>query len=189
MKMLIAHALEDEKGNIHFPGHQVSFCCTGMGKVQAGLAVEEAVLTRKPDLVLNIGSCGALHFAIGDILMCTRFIDRDLLKVAIPGICSELMFTDDIRKAGLFPGQDIHYTVSTGDSFVTAEAEMGPFADVIDMEAFAIACACQRHGIPFVAIKYVTDIIGKNSVKAWTEKLASSRSGLEAFLQSIQIET
>lgn len=47
-------------------------------------------------------------------------------------------------------------------------------ADVVDMEAYAQAGPAQAKGIPFIAIKYVTDVIGQNSIKHWEDKLADA---------------
>ena len=44
-------------------------------------------------------------------------------------------------------------------------------------------------GVPYQehAVKYVTDIIGQNSVKHWEDKLADARKGLGAFFESISV--
>lgn len=187
MNIVIAHALNEECGNIVLQGHEVRFCQTGIGKVQAALAVENALLNSKPDLVINLGSSGALHHAVGDILLCSRFIDRDMKKVAIPGVCDELDFTAALTSSGWLVGHTLGHTVSTGDSFVTSEADVDPSVDVVDMEAFAIAAACQRHDIPFLSVKFVTDTVGKNSLEAWNEKLEHAKQGLEVFMNALRI--
>ena len=50
-------------------------------------------------------------------------------------------------------------------------AGIGIEGDVVDMESFALAFVCQQMNIPFFSIKYVTDVIGKNSIKEWEDKL------------------
>jgi adenosylhomocysteine nucleosidase len=189
MKVLVTYALEEEKGAICIPGHETVFCRTGIGKVQAALAVCQAILAEKPDLVMNIGSSGSIHANIDDILISTRFIDRDLLRVAIPNIPFEYDFSEELRLKGILTDYDTNHTVSTGDSFVTSTDELEGEADLIDMEAFAIASACKMGHIPFVSVKYVTDIVGKNSVQSWTEKLASERIGLEPFLNTLRLQS
>ena len=64
------------------------------------------------------------------------------------------------------------------------ECEIG---DVVDMEAYAQAWVCRTKNTPFIAVKYVTDIIGQNSVKHWEDKLADARKGLGAFFESISV--
>jgi adenosylhomocysteine nucleosidase len=36
-----------------------------------------------------------------------------------------------------------------------------------------------------MAVKYITDVIGQNSIKHWEEKLEDAKIGLEAFLKSL----
>ena len=55
------------------------------------------------------------------------------------------------------------------------------------MEAYAQAWVCRTKNTPFIAVKYVTDIIGQNSVKHWEDKLADARKGLGAVFESISV--
>lgn len=184
----MVHAMDEEKGNIELPGHELCFCKTGFGKVKAGLAAFAAILDTKPDLVLNFGSSGSIHHEIGDIFICSRFIDRDLKKVAIPGVISELDFSQELENASLLRNYRKTYSVNTGDSFVTKPEDAGDDSDVIDMEAFAIASACKKTNLPFISVKYVSDVVGKNSVKAWTDKLSDAKRELEKYIVNLSIQ-
>lgn len=183
----MVHAMDEEKGNIKLPGHELYFCQTGFGKVKAGLAALAAIIDIKPDLVLNFGSSGSINHEIGEIFICSRFVDRDLKKVAIPGIICELEFSLELDNASLFRNYSNKYSVNTGDSFVTNPEDAGEDSDVIDMEAFAIASACKKTNLPFISVKYVSDIVGKNSVKAWTDKLSDAKRELEKFIGNLSI--
>ena len=59
--------------------------------------------------------------------------------------------------------------------------------DVVDMEAFAQAWVCEKHSVPFVSIKCVTDIIGQNSVKHWEDKLTEAKEHLANYIKSIKL--
>ena len=74
---------------------------------------------------------------------------------------------------------------NTGDTFLTELSDVK--GDVVDMEAYAQAWVCRTKNTPFIAVKYVTDIIGQNSVKHWEDKLADARKGLGAFFESISV--
>jgi adenosylhomocysteine nucleosidase len=188
MKILITYALEAERGSWMIPGHELLFCRTGVGKVSAALQTYETVLRLKPDLVMAVGSAGTLHHRVGDILLCNHFIDRDLEKIAYLGVPFELDFTDELSVFLL--GDEVNACVSTGDTFQTDETESaaGQHADVFDMEAFGSAQACKQLNIPFLAIKYVTDVIGQNSLKHWEEKLEDARKSLEKYLEKVIID-
>ena len=59
----------------------------------------------------------------------------------------------------------------------------------MDMEAYAQAFVCRELNVPFLSVKYVTDIIGQNSVQHWEDKLSDARLGLSAwFSQNGRIE-
>ena len=45
---------------------------------------------------------------------------------------------------------------------------------------------CRAKEIPFISVKYVTDIIGQNSVKHWEDKLADARQGLSNYLNVLK---
>jgi adenosylhomocysteine nucleosidase len=185
MKILITYALEAERGSWHIPGHELFFCRTGVGKVSAALHTYEHAHELKPDLVLAVGTAGTLHHQVGDIVVADKFVDRDLEKIAHLGVSFQLNFTDEM---GVFAfRQVIDATVSTGDTFQenADDSSAGAWADVFDMEAFGGAQACKMLGIPFIAVKYITDVIGQNSIKHWEEKLEDARKGLEGFLKTL----
>lgn len=185
-KILVTYALEEEREDIQIQDFDVAFCCTGIGKVSTAIQVYEAVLCQRPDLVLNIGTGGTLKRQVGDILICSSFLDRDLAKISNYGVTCRLDFKDELKSAGILKGYKLNGVVSTGDTFLTDENESGTDGDVFDMEAYAGAQVCKKLGIPFLSVKYVTDIIGQNSIKHWEEKLMDARIGLSAFLQTLR---
>ena len=54
--------------------------------------------------------------------------------------------------------------------------------DMVDMEGFALAAVCQELRVPLFSVKYITDIIGQNSVEDWAAKLQHARAALTKFL-------
>ena len=57
------------------------------------------------------------------------------------------------------------------------------------MESYAEADVCREMGVPFFAVKYVTDIVGQNSSQEWFAKLADARDGLTKFFNKNVIST
>ena len=51
------------------------------------------------------------------------------------------------------------------------------------MEAYALAVVCGRMGLPFVSVKYITDVVGQNSVAHWEDRLADARKGLTVYFK------
>ncbi|NDW18572.1 nucleosidase [Dysgonomonas sp. 216] len=179
-KVLIAYAVEQEFTPITLKGCKVEYVKTGIGKAKAAMNLTAAICNNRPDIVINKGTAGTLTHAVGNIFVCRRFIDRDFQAVQLPGIDFELNFREELDADGLtrswLSSNGLTGTCNTGDSFVT-EAELIE-GDVVDMEAFALAIVCKKFNLPFIAVKYVTDIIGQNSVKHWEDKLTDARGGL-----------
>jgi adenosylhomocysteine nucleosidase len=173
-KILISYAVAEERVEINWADCQFEYVQTGIGKVKSAFHVAEAIEAFKPDLVLNIGTAGTVRHNVGDIFVCRRFIDRDMKPLGDLGLEYEIKSSDD------------NATCNTGDSFMT-DTEGAVDGDVFDMEAYAQAYVCREKGVPFVAVKCVTDIIGRNSVKHWEDKLADARRELTLYFNRVNL--
>lgn len=176
MKILFVYAIPEERIDINIPNAEVIYVETGMGKVNAAMKTMRAICEYHPDMVINFGTAGTLNHKVGDIFVCNHFIDRDLRKVTLDGVISEIEFEKIERFSNSVWG-----VCNTGDSFITSGADIE--GDVIDMEAYAEAEVCREMGIPFISVKYVTDVVGQNSVESWLDKLADARKGLTEFFK------
>lgn len=166
MKDLILIALESEApemaewSNVFF---------TGVGKVNAAIKASALIQEHKPSRVWNFGTAGGINPDCKDLVEVSNFVQRDMR-------CCELGF-----EIGLTPFEDFRtisfdnpeegYTCSTGDNFVDNPNLEIP-ADVVDMEAYAIAKACQYHGVEFKCFKYISDSADENANKEWHETVA-----------------
>ena len=218
MKILAAFALPEEVVKISLSGCDVQTVITGITKPYAAANLAHAIVTHRPDAVLNIGTSGTQHFSVGDILVCNRFIDRDIARQGFDSASPVIDFssTTHVALAGTsepshkesvesrvegdeapkyfpltFPSlvggifQDKTFTVNTGDDFVTEADKID--GDAIDMEAFADALVCRKFGVPFLSIKYITDVVGQNSMQVWEDRLESARKGLAAYFEKIDL--
>lgn len=180
MKIIAICAIQQESIKIEIPGSEIHFVIGGIGKTQSAFHLTKAICEIKPDMVINFGTAGTVKHHVDDIIVCNRFVDRDLRKVSIAGIDSDYEF--ELTKDMPFLNTVKEFgTCNTGDSFVTELADLE--GDVVDMEAFAEATVCHEMGIPFLSVKCVTDVIGQNSVKHWEDKLADAREVLKKFFQ------
>lgn len=179
MKILLVYAIPEEKIEVNIPNAEVIYVETGMGKVSAAMRTMRAICEYHPDMVINIGSAGTLNHKVGDVFVCNHFIDRDLRKVTLDGVVSEIEFGNDAIKRIFSERELVYGTCNTGDSFITQGNDIE--GDVIDMESFAEADVCREMGVPFFAVKYVTDVVGQNSSEEWFAKLADARHGLTGF--------
>lgn len=124
---------------------------TGVGKVNAAITAAKLIERHQPQRVINLGTAGCINPAIapGGTYPCTHFSQRDLLL----GGCITGPAADALM-APIVTGTD-GYRVNTGDNFVTDST--GIDADFVDMEAYAIARACQVAGIEFLCYKHISD--------------------------------
>ena len=134
---------------------------TGVGKVNAALAAAAALAERRPALAINFGSAGAVTPGLNRLIECGRAVQRDM----------------DLRPLGTplgdtygdAPPHDARWgdgpTVGTGDSFAAETPELA--CDLVDMEAFALARACERARVPFRCLKFVSDAADGGAAVDW----------------------
>ena len=146
--------------------------------------VSEVLNQAKPDLVINVGTAGSIDCQVGDILVCRHFIDRDMQKMKEFGLECEIDSSALLEEKGYCTHWTEHGICNTGDGFLTELTHVS--GDVVDMEAYAQAFVCRSKEIPFISLKYVTDIIGQNSVKHWEDKLADARQGLSHYFNVLK---
>ena len=185
MRILVTYAMQGEFTELKFPGMregeevEIGYLRTGIGKVKSAFYLSEAIRQGQPDLVINLGAAGTVHHQVGDIFVCRRFVDRDMQKLADHGV----EYRIDSSELLASKGYCLHWTgegvCNTGDTFVTELSDLE--GNVVEMEAYAQAMVCQAKKVPFIAVKYVTDVIGQNSLEDCLDKLAELRKGLEHF--------
>lgn len=162
--VLFSFALESEAADVFSDQNTL---ITGIGKVNAAYELTNAIRTKRPSLIVNLGSAGSNHFKKGDVICCTTFVQRDM---DVRGLGYELYETP---LSGLSPVLEYGLVMDglqtgicgTGDNF-----EMGHSAriyNVVDMEAYALAMIAMKEGIPFLCLKYISDGADDNAAEDW----------------------
>lgn len=189
MRILVTYAVQEEFTELKFPGLigeeevEVGYLRTGIGKVKSAFYLNEVITQGQPDLVINMGTSRSIDRRVGDVLVCRYFVDRDMQKLAgIAGIDHEIDSSVLLAEKSYCLHWEGEGVCNTGDSFLTELSDLK--GDVVDMEAYAQAFVCRARHVPFIAVKYVTDIIGQNSLKHWEEKLADARQALGEFFEA-----
>ncbi|WP_066194271.1 MULTISPECIES: 5'-methylthioadenosine/S-adenosylhomocysteine nucleosidase [Gracilibacillus] len=173
-------------------GKEVVVLKSGIGKVNAAIATTILFERFGPSIVINTGSAGGFHegLEVGDIVISTDVVHHDVDVTAfdyqygqVPGLPA--MFKADpvlIEKAMLAVKQlenvqAMKGLISTGDAFMQeadrVNAVRQAFPDLIaaEMEAAAIAQVCYQYSRPFVVIRALSDIAGKDSSVSFDEFL------------------
>jgi adenosylhomocysteine nucleosidase len=164
---------------------------TGVGKVNATLK-----LTRKfgklgsyipYDLVINYGTAGSQHYKYskGDLVDCTRFIQRDMDVSPLGFKLGQTPFEEDIpiiiQSDSEFNPIGKNVLCGSGDSFVQDET----IGDVVDMEAYALAKVCKLYDVPFISFKYISDDANGDASEDWEENVGK---GIVKFKEEILCE-
>ncbi|WP_340371740.1 5'-methylthioadenosine/S-adenosylhomocysteine nucleosidase [Peribacillus sp. FSL E2-0218] len=165
-------------------GVEVILLKSGIGKVNAAMSTAVLLEKFKPDAIINTGSAGGYHPAlnVGDVVISTEVRHHDV-DVTVFGyeygqvpqlpaafIPDEKLFA--LAEEAAKEIQDIQVAkglIVTGDSFmndpVRVEFVRGKFSDLyaVEMEAAAIAQVAYQFQTPFVIIRSLSDIAGKES--------------------------
>lgn len=162
---LILIALKEEAPDM---AHSMKVFYTGVGKVNAAMTVSELLTKYRPDRVINFGTAGGVTVKSG-FHQVSKFVQRDM-------ICCELGFDPGQTpfEDGVVLGSGDGLTCSTGDNFVTDSKLQIP-ADVVDMEAYAIAKACKKHNIEFLCYKFVSDGANEDSSTDWRTTISQGQ--------------
>lgn len=183
--ILMTYAVKEEFIPLDIKGFNIRPIQTGVGKTNSAYILTKKIIEEKPDYVFNIGTAGTVSHNIGDIFIATHFVDRDYETIRLPGISYEIAGQQVMGKNQELNSWVSAYsktgTCSTGDTFVTEVSSIS--GDFVDMEAYSQAFVCKELGIPFLSIKYITDIIGQNSVEHWENKLVDVRIALSLWFR------
>ncbi|KEA61879.1 5'-methylthioadenosine nucleosidase [Marinobacterium lacunae] len=165
-------------------GTDVVLLKSGIGKVNAAIGCSILLYHYQPTCVINTGSAGGFDAAleVGDVVISqeVRHHDVDLTVFGyesgqVPGMPPA--FTPDPLLVK-FAEQSINQTdgiktvrglIATGDTFmncpekVEGTRRLFPTMKACEMEAAGIAQTCHRFGTPFIIIRALSDIAGKQS--------------------------
>jgi len=192
--ILIVCALEMEtQGQLEdWKPHNLLY--TGVGKVNATHHLTRRLFVDKSmnydariRLVINYGTAGSRHWKYrkGDLVDCTRFIQRDMDVSPLGFKLGQTPFEEDIpiilHSESEFNPIVRNALCGSGDSFVQDET----IGDVVDMEAYALAKVCRSYDVPFISFKYITDKADENASKDWEENLADGIIKFKKILNRI----
>ena len=177
---------------------------SGIGKVAAALATALIIDKFNPDYVVNTGSAGGFDqsLKVGDIVISSavRYHDVDvtafgyeigqlpanpaaylphptLISAAQAGVTA----LSSTAKTNI---QTLVGLITTGDTFMTKEDDIAkarenfPTMAAVEMEGAAIAQTCHQFNVPFVIIRSMSDIAGKESPTSF-----------EAYLETASINS
>lgn len=165
-------------------GVEVILLRSGIGKVNAAIATTILLEKYAPTYVINTGSAGGFHpdLNIGDIVISTEVRHHDVDVTVfdyeygqVPGLPAAFVADETLIKVAeacaeqLTGLQVVKGLIATGDSFmndperVAFVQEKFPDLQAAEMEGAAIAQVALQFATPFVVIRSLSDIAGKES--------------------------
>ena len=155
-------------------GHEVILLKSGIGKVNAAMSTTILLERYKPEKVINTGSAGGFHHSlnVGDVVISTEVRHHDVDVTAfnyeygqVPGmppgfkadealvaLAEKCMQTEENI-------QVVKGMIATGDSFMSDPNRVAAIRDKFE-NLYAV---CHQYEVPFVIIRALSDIAGKES--------------------------
>ena len=178
-----------------YAGHDVVLLKSGIGKVNAAMSTAILLHHFKPDAVINTGSAGGFDslLEVGAIVISDEVRHHDVDVTAfgyemgqVPQLPAAFMSDSKLRKLAeeaveeLGQHQFASGLIATGDSFMSDPARVEsvrthfPYMKAVEMEAAAVAQVCHQFDVPFVVIRALSDIAGKESSISFDEFLPTA---------------
>ncbi|MCA0982665.1 5'-methylthioadenosine/S-adenosylhomocysteine nucleosidase [Halobacillus yeomjeoni] len=191
------------EGELH--GKPVVLLKSGIGKVNA--AMSTTILHERYDIeaVINTGSAGgfAKDLEVGDVVISSLVTHHDVDVTAfkyeygqVPGLpamyaADEKLIEQALESVKKTNAKAKRGIIATGDSFMQEEKKVdfvrGKFPEMIaaEMEAAAIAQVCYKYGTPFVVIRALSDIAGKESSVSFEQFLPKAAENAATMIMSM----
>jgi adenosylhomocysteine nucleosidase len=176
---------------------RISPLITGVGPIEAAAAVTErltrlSVEDKLPLMVVVLGSSGSAELEQCGLYQASEVSWRDIDATALgfePGTVPYLEQPAAIPLGPFIPGIPLA-TLSTGGDVVSGAVYDLIEAEMVDMETYAVLRACQRFGLPLIALRGISDGDRElGSIADWTQylgiidvKLAQAVDRLEAAI-------
>jgi len=179
-------------------GHTLCVLLCGIGKVNAAAAAAYLV-SLGAEAILNCGLSGGLNGILpGEITVGTRYVEHDFdltplgLKPAEKPR-QEYIYSADNRllRAALEVCPKAKQGVMVcGDCFISDSKKAAYLIDTFeamscDMESAAVASVCHRAGVPFLAIRQISDGGDESAAETYTEANNSEQAALSEIVMKM----
>jgi len=151
-----------------FPVYEIegaAICQTGLG-TRAREASEAALAAYAPAVALSVGVAGGLSpkLSAGDLVVCER-VDHESHRHS--GVDATIVSHTGLMEAAVAAARGMGLPVSTGSSITVDDLAAGADEksahhawkrhDIVEMESFWIGEAAAKRGLPFLAVRTISD--------------------------------
>ena len=181
--ILVVCALPEELPGF-IPDERVELLACGIGPVEAAAAVARALAVRRYHTVINAGIAGAFRehpseLRLGDACIVDEEIFADLgwENAEDPALPDGAMLVrrvtsspELLQRAGMLPYPIVRGLTSASVT-TTRATELRLFgthdAAVESMEGFAVLRAAQSAGVPAIAVRGISNLVGPRKMSSW----------------------
>src|SRR5690625_4332163 len=176
---------------------------SGIGKVNAAMATTILMERFEPSYVINTGSAGGFSsdLEVGDIVIANEVVHHDVDVTAfdytygqVPNMPSTYKADESLIKKAKTALDTLHIRnkiglLGTADSFMSDDATISsvknkfPTMIAAEMEGAAIAQVCYQYEIPFIIIRSISDIAGKESPISFNKFLQLAAKNATKIIQ------
>jgi adenosylhomocysteine nucleosidase len=181
-KQEIVAGCEFTFGKMH--GAEVILLKSGIGKVNAAMSTTILLEKYKPDYIINTGSAGGFNpiLNVGDAVISSEVRHHDVDVTAfgyeygqVPQLPAAFLADEKLVAIAEAAAKEITEiqvvkgAIATGDSFMNDPVRVDFIRtkfdnlQAVEMEAAAIAQVAHQFNVPFVIIRSLSDIAGKES--------------------------
>lgn len=178
---------------------------SGIGKTNAAMATTILMENYSPQYVINTGTAGGFQMTseVGDIIIGDEIVYHDVDVTAFDYVYGQVpqlpaTFPSDKQllqktKAAL-QSINIPYSIgliATSDTFMADKdhvayvKEKFPAIHAAEMEAAAIAQVCYLYHVPFIVIRALSDIAGKDAAQSFEQFIAKASENASHMIQHI----
>ena len=189
-----------------FEGKDIVLLKSGIGKVNAAVSTTLLLSQFKPKYVINIGSAGGFdpELQVGDVVISDHVVHHDVDVTAfgyvmgqVPNMpatyAADMQLVDQARKAlqSVTQVKAKVGLIGTGDSFMNDPVRVNevravfPTLVAVEMEAAAVAQVCFKFATPFVVVRSLSDIAGKESPQSFEEYLQVAAENSSLMIQKM----
>lgn len=168
-------------------GVETAAVVSGMCKVNAAIAAQILVDTFRVDAVINAGTAGGMDpgLEILDTVISTDVVYHDVSPeiltdfsprmetASFPADAGLLELSKRAVEKGHFPHRVVWGRMATGEAFIDTRGRQeindryAPLS--VDMETGTVAHVCRAYGVPFLAIRSITDTAAHSGVGNFAE--------------------
>ena len=154
----------------------VTFVHGGWGKVSAAASAQFIIDCMRPDIIVNLGTCGGLQgrIAVGTVIMAERTAIYDIVEQMTDAESAAGYYSTDLDLGwlpGLLPTPVVRALLVSADRDILAAdvARLASRYDAVaaDWESGAIAWVAKRNNQRLLILRGVSDLVGGEGGEAY----------------------